>query len=163
MGEKQMETLIIEKESFKVIGMTLETLLSDEREQRNIPKLFEAFIKRIPEIKNRLNDNSIGIFIDPPNYNYKTDKFKWISGVEVSSVNDIPDGMESFIFQANTYARTTYIGPRDKAYTAYDHLYNWVQESEYELADTYGIEYYQQSHDDNHTVMDLMFPIRKNS
>ncbi|WP_078553057.1 GyrI-like domain-containing protein [Bacillus alkalicellulosilyticus] len=156
-----METKIIKKEPFTVIGMTLETLLSVEREQKNIQKLFDTFNKRIIEIENRLGDHAIGIFIDPPNYNPEADPFKWITGIEVSSSSIIPDGMESFEFPANTYACTTYQGGRDQAHYAYDYLYSWIIDSEYELADSYGIEIHQRQLKDDNIIMDLMFPIRK--
>lgn len=158
-----METRIIQKESFKVVGISLETLLKDEREQRNIPKLHQEFQKRITEIKHRVNADHLGIFVDPPNYDYRTDKFKWIAGVEVSSFNDIPEGMESITIPANTYACTTYRGTRDQAYLTYDFLYQWVEESEYELADTYGIEQYPKEEDHEETVhiMELMLPIKE--
>lgn len=158
-----METRIIQKESFKVVGISLETLLKDEREQRNIPKLHQEFQKRITEINHRTNADHMGIFVDPPNYDYRTDKFKWIAGVEVSSFSEIPEGMESITIPANTYACTTYRGTMDQAYLTYDFLYKWVEESEYELADTYGIEQYPQEKGEDETVhiMDLMFPIKK--
>jgi predicted transcriptional regulator YdeE len=156
-----METRIVEKDSFKVIGMSLETLLQDEREQRNIPKLFDAFAKRMTEVGNRNNDRSIGIFIDPPNYNPKTDKFKWIAGVEVSDDKDVPEGMEFYSFPKHTYACTTYRGSMDVAHQAYNYLYQWVKESEYTLADSFGIEYVLESNGDGSVVMDLMFPVKK--
>ncbi len=157
-----MKTRIIQKQSFMVIGVSLETLLKDEREQRNIPKLHQKFTGRISEIKNRINDSAIGIFIDPPNYNYQTDKFQWIAGVEVTSMEDIPEGMEAVSFPANTYACTTYKGKKNQAYQAYDYLYQWVAESEYELADSYGVEHYE-AYDEETTeeIMDLMFPVKK--
>ncbi|MCC2686561.1 MAG: hypothetical protein K0R75_3460 [Paenibacillaceae bacterium] len=154
-----METRIVEKDSFKVIGMTLETLLKDEREQRNIPKLFDAFAKRVAEIGNRENDRPIGIFIDPPNYNPNSDKFKWIAGVEVSDDKVVPEGMEFFSFPKHTYASTTYRGSADVAHQAYNYLYQWVRESEYKLADSFGIEQVLESNDDGTVVMDLMFPV----
>ncbi|MFC5404333.1 GyrI-like domain-containing protein [Cohnella soli] len=158
-----METTIIQKESFMAVGVSLETLLKDERENRFIPKMHAEFEERIHEIENRINDNAIGIFIDPPNYDYKIDMFKWIAGVEVSQIENIPDGMESITIPQNTYACTIYTGARDQAYQAYDYLYKWVQESEYELADSYGIEQYKKVNiESSEEVMVLMFPIRKN-
>lgn len=157
-----MEARIIEKQAFSVVGMSLETLLRDEREQRNIPKLFQTFEDRIEEVKNRSSDHSIGIFIDPPNYNHETDKFRWIAGVEVLNGHDIPNGMELYTFPANTYVCTTYKGPSDTTYHAYDFLYNWINESQdYGLADTYGIEQYLGSDDPGTQFMDLMLPVKK--
>lgn len=156
-----MEASIVEKEGFMVVGMTLQTLLEDEREQRNIPKLFDAFEKRIQEIEDRLNDNAIGVFIDPQNYQYEKDLFTWIAGVEVSNIDHIPAGMESFIFQPNTYASTLYNGPKNQAYTAYDYLYNWIDNSMYELAHTYGIELYEPNADDEKIVINLLLPVKK--
>ncbi|MCP1307335.1 GyrI-like domain-containing protein [Paenibacillus tyrfis] len=157
-----MKTTIIQKPSFMVVGVSLETLLQDEREQRNIPKLHQKFNERIAEITNRINDNAIGIFIDPPNYSYKLDKFKWIAGVEVTGMDELPEGMEAVSFPANTYACVTYKGKKNQAYQAYDYLYQWVAESEYELADTYGVEHYKEYDEETaEEIMDLMFPVKK--
>ena len=156
-----METMLTKMASFKVAGLSLETVLKDERESRNISKLFKAFENRIYEIKNRKSDTPIGIFIDPPDYNFETDPFKWITGVEVSSLDEIPKDMESITIPANTYAYTTYEGKINKGYQAYDYLYGWLAESEYELADSYGIERYLELRDDGTELMNLMFPVKK--
>jgi AraC family transcriptional regulator len=158
-----METRIIHKEPIYVVGISLQTLLKDEREKRNISKLHQEFEERITEIKNRVDENSIGIFIDPPDYDYRTDTFKWLAGVEVSNINEIiPDGMESITIPSNTYACSTYRGLIDQAHKAYDYLYKWVKESQYELADTYGIEQYRERNEKTaEGIMDLYFPIKK--
>jgi AraC family transcriptional regulator len=155
-----METRIIHKESIYVVGISLQTLLKDEREKRNIPKLR---VRRTNYwIKNRVDENSIGIFIDPPDYDYRTDTFKWLAGVEVSNINIILDGMESIAIPSNTYACSTYRGHIDQAHKAYDYLYKWVKESQYELADTYGIEQYRERNEKTvEGIMDLYFPIKK--
>lgn len=156
-----METKIKQEDSFKVVGMSLETILKDERENHDIPRLHQNFEKRISEIKNRKSDTPVGIFIDPPNYNPQTDPFKWIAGVEVSRVEDIPSGMESITIPANTYVYTTYKGKIEQGFRAYDYLYGWLDKSDYELADRYGVERYIEMHDDGTEVMNLMFPVKK--
>lgn len=160
-----METRIIQKEALFIVGLSLETLLQDEREQRNIPKLFDQFEQRVYEIKNRKSENTIGIFIDPPHYDHTRDPFKWITGVEVTALDDIPDGMEAHSIPANTYACTIYQGPKSSSYQAYDYLYQWVAQSDYELADTYGIEEYLAEADqaEGEQRMQLMLPVMKAS
>jgi AraC family transcriptional regulator len=159
-----LETRIIERNSFSVVGMTLSVLLKDERENKYIPKMHDQFEERISEIANRKNDHAVGIFIDPPNYDYTMDEFKWIAGVEVTEegTKDIPDGMEIMSFPSNIYACTTYRGSKNETYKAYEYLYQWVEKSEYEIADSYGVEEALLGEsNENERHFDLMLPVKK--
>lgn len=138
-----MEVQIISKDKLQIIGMRVETLLKDTREQMIIPRLQQQFNQRINEIKGaeRL-PITYGVFIDPPNYNPDTDLFTWIAGVEVSSETELPYDMIRYEIPAGTYAVLQYTGDIDNAGSAYDRLYHWVINSSFQSAGTYGFEEY---------------------
>ncbi|WP_313799986.1 GyrI-like domain-containing protein [Cytobacillus sp.] len=158
-----MDVRMERKPSLKIIGMTLSVLLQVERKHKLITKLHDQFDKRIHEIKAKKSPTFVyGIFIDPPNYQYETDEFTWVAGVEVDNLSEVPENMAGYEFPENLYAITTYKGPKGEAGHIYDALYNWIEESEYSLADTYGLEIYSENEDEeNMIIMDLCFPILK--
>lgn len=159
-----MEIRIEKKAAFKVIGMTLSIILSEERRKKLITGLHDKFNDRVHEIKNQITPmRYYGIFIDPPNYNPDTDPFTWIAGVEVDDISNPPKEMKGFEFPEHLYAVTSYHGPKGEAGNLYDTFYHWVSQSDYELAADYGLEIYSDSSDDlepNHIKMELWFPIK---
>lgn len=159
-----MAIQIIEREQFRIIGMKLETLLRDTREQMLIPMLQQSFNKRLKEIKNAVGlPITYGVFIDPPNYNPDTDLFTWIAGVEVKPYAEPPIGMISYELTKATFAVLQYQGDIDNAGDAYGELYEWIRYSEYEQAGTYGFEMYSKVHtplERGKSVFLLHFPIK---
>ncbi|MDN4606289.1 GyrI-like domain-containing protein [Sporosarcina highlanderae] len=153
------------KDAFKVIGMTLSVLLHDERKKKLITTLHDDFNDRVHEVKNRVNTKiGYGIFIDPPNYNPETDPFTWIAGVEVDDVSNPPEGMRGFEFPEQLYVVTSYEGPNGEAGNLYGALYNWVRQSDYQIAGDYGVEVYSDDNeelDPNEIRMELCLPIEK--
>lgn len=72
--------------------------------------------------------------------------------------------MEAVELPANLYAKVTYEGSLDQAYQAYDFLYQWISDLEYELAGDDGIERYNEHHivkKEGHGSLDLFLPIKK--
>jgi AraC family transcriptional regulator len=142
-----MEVHIIKKEKIQIMGMKVETLLKDTKEQMIIPKLQQQFNERVYEINGAKQlPVTYGIFIDPPNYNPSTDVFTWVAGVEVSDEFELPEKMIRYEIPEGTYAVLKYTGDIDNAGSAYDRLYNWVKNSSYQLAGTYGFEEYSTIH-----------------
>lgn len=164
---KVMTIKIIEREASHIIGMQLETLLQDTREQQIIPQLQQSFNKRVNEVHGAIGlPITYGIFIDPPNYNPDTDPFIWIAGVETSTDVEPPAGMISYDLPKATYAVLEYQGDIDKAGEAYDELYKWIHESEYEQVGTYGFELYSKIHSPlERRVADFLlhFPVKLTS
>jgi AraC family transcriptional regulator len=102
-----MEVDIIKKEKMQIVGMKVETLLKDTKEQMIIPKLQQQFNQRVHEIKGAKQlPVTYGIFIDPPNYNPNTDLFTWVAGVEVSDKFELPENMISMRFQKVQVSRS---------------------------------------------------------
>jgi AraC family transcriptional regulator len=138
---------IVEIDQFHIIGLKQETLLRDTRDQMIIPKLQQSFNERLEEVKGILGfPNTYGVFIDPPNYNPDTDLFTWIAGVEVTPDAEPPVGMISYELPKATYAVLEYAGNIDRAGDAYGELSEWINNSEYEQAGTYGFEMYSKVH-----------------
>jgi predicted transcriptional regulator YdeE len=117
------------------------------------PALNARFEERKHEIANRVNSSlQYAVSIDPPNYNDDADEFELMIGVEVDSLEHIPDGMESMELLSSTYASV--VKADDSTFGS---LIRWINESDYELADSYSIEV----HDLNKDSVLLMFPILK--
>jgi AraC family transcriptional regulator len=142
-----MAIRIVERENFRIIGMKVETLLKDTREQQIIPKLQQSFNEKLEEVSGA-DDLPItyGLFIDPPNYNPDIDLFTWIAGVKVSPDAEPPVGMILYELPKATYAVLEYKGDIDRAGDAYGELFEWINNSEYEQAGTYGFELYSKVH-----------------
>ncbi|CAG7657654.1 GyrI-like domain-containing protein [Paenibacillus allorhizosphaerae] len=142
-----MVVRIVEREHFRIIGLKLETLLNETREQMLIPKLQQSFNEKLEEVNGAIDlPTTYGLFIDPPNYKPDTDHFTWIAGVKVSPDAEPPKGMISYELPRTTYAVLEYRGDIDRAGNAYGELYKWISNSEYELAGTYGFELYSMVH-----------------
>lgn len=157
---------IIEREQFRIIGTKLETLLQETREQKIIPKHQQSFNERLKEVTGAVAlPITYGVFIDPPNYNPDTDLFSWIAGVEVNADVVPLDGMIAYELPKATYAVMEYRGDIDTAGEAYDELFRWINNnSEYELAGSYGFEMYSTVHsplERGTANFSLHFPIRK--
>ncbi|WP_062052606.1 GyrI-like domain-containing protein [Bacillus sp. JCM 19034] len=159
-----MKIKIIERKQLRIIGMKLETLLQDTREQKIIPEFQQFFNTRLNEINGAMGlPITYGIFIDPPNYNPDTDLFTWIAGVEVNTDVEPPVGMIEYELPKSTYAVLEYEGDNDSAGNAYGELYEWINNSEFEQAGSYGFEMYSTVHsplERGFSEFLLHFPIR---
>lgn len=74
----------------------------------------------------------------------------YMMGVQVTSPDGIPEGMRSFTLPAGLYARVTFQAHDREALTdsalegAYDHLYKWLTESGYTMAEMLAAEVYME-------------------
>ncbi len=160
-----MEIKIVERKQSRIIGMKLEVLLQDTREHMIIPKFQKLFNTRLNEVNGAIGlPTTYGIFIDPPNYNPDTDLFTWIAGVEVNAGAEPPVDMIVYDLPKSTYALLEYKGDIDSAGNAYGKLYEWITNSEFEQAGSYGFEMYSTVHsqlEQGFSNFVLHFPIRK--
>ncbi|MGN7940943.1 GyrI-like domain-containing protein [Virgibacillus sp. 6R] len=159
-----MKIKIVERKQTRIIGMKLETLLQETREQMIIPKFQQSFHTRLNEVNGAIGlPITYGIFIDPPNYNPDTDLFTWIAGVEVNTDVEPPLGMISYELPKAAYAVLEYKGDINSAGNAYGELYDWINNSEFEQAGSYGFEMYSNVHsplEQGFSNFLLHFPIR---
>lgn len=156
---------IVNRDKTSIVGLTVDVLLKDTKEQLIIPKLQQSFNEMVNEIEGAVAlPVTYGVFIDPPNYNPHSDLFTWIAGVEVEEGVKPQEGMICYEIPSGTYAVLTYTGNIDNAGSAYDQLYTWISSSEYELAGTHGFEMYMKNHsvpERQETEMKLHFPVNK--
>ncbi|WP_433752936.1 GyrI-like domain-containing protein [Paenibacillus amylolyticus] len=142
-----MHIEIIERTETRIVGLKVETLLRDTKEQHIIPKLQQRFNEVVKEVPGAVNlPTTYGVFIDPQDYNPDTDLFTWIAGVECEFENELIEDMVSYVIPAGTYAVFHYEGNIDNAGSAYDQLYNWINESKYKQKGSYGFELYATIH-----------------
>ncbi|MBU4315736.1 MAG: effector binding domain-containing protein [Proteobacteria bacterium] len=140
-GGTIVEPKIITKETFKVIGMTY----YGDNQKNEIQRLWENFLPEEESIKNRIHpDIGYGICYpveDPDN----TSAFEYLAAVEVSNLDEIPEGMEGRTIPAQKYAVFLHRGPVDKITETYQTIYAlWQPKSGYELIKAPDFECYDE-------------------
>lgn len=165
-----IETKIIEKPAFSVVGMT-ETIQFDPAlppSENAIAKLWERFGKRIPEIPGQLGWRSFGLMLQNPD-NLPGAPFEYTAAVQIDQDSDIPEGMVRIEVPAARYIVMTSRGPLDGISDVFGHFWGqWLPNSLYEYdggtrTGNYEFEFYDQRYtqpDDPHSEIDVYFPIR---
>jgi AraC family transcriptional regulator len=165
-----IETKIIEKPSFSVIGIT-ETIHFDSSlppSENAIAKLWGRFGKRIPEVGSQLGWRSFGLMLQNPD-NPPGTPFEYTAAVQVYQDGDIPEGMTRIEVPAARYIVLTHRGHLDGIGEAFKHFWgHWLPNSPYEYdggtrTGKYEFEFYDQRYtqpDDPNSEIDLYFPIR---
>lgn len=127
---KNLNVKIIELNERKLVGFSLEMSYANNL----TANLWRSFMPRKHEIKRIVNSDLISMQIYPvsfdfsPNINYR----KW-AAVEVSQVEDIPQGMESYTIQGGLYALIHYKGLSTDT-RVFGYIFNeWLPQSEYLL------------------------------
>lgn len=165
-----IETKIIEKPAFRVVGIT-ETVHFDSTvpsSENAIAKLWTRFGSRIPEIQGQLGWRSYGLMLQNPD-NPPGAPFDYTASVQISADGDIPEGMISIEVPAARYLVLTYRGQLDGISDAFMHFWGHVlPDSPYEYdggvrTGKYEFEFYDQRYTqpgDPNSEIDLYFPIR---
>ncbi|MDB4865949.1 MAG: hypothetical protein JWR03_282 [Cohnella sp.] len=161
-----MEAVIVDKQAMKLIGLATNVTLYDVQQNKITIKLASNFLERRPEVKNCIHEREVfGISTDPEDYNPETDPFEFFIGVEVSSDENMPEGMVFREIPANTYALFTFKGPAENAGAVHAYLYStWLKQSGYELSGLYNIEIYDERNhgpESDESITDICFPVRK--
>jgi len=158
-GGITLKPKIVEKSEFKIIGMKY----YGSNKNNEIPKLWIEFIKRIDKIKNRVElKTSLGVCEYVPNLTDESE-FGYIACVEVSSLDEIPEGMSSQVISSNKYAVFTHNGLTDKLGDTYEYIHGtWLPKSSYELAPAHDFELYDERFNPNseESEMDIYIPIK---
>jgi AraC family transcriptional regulator len=93
-----MSIKIAERPKFTVVGLKYR----GKNEQGEIPQLWQALGPRTGEIQNMVDDKAAyGI---SANIDNETGEFDYIAGYEVSSTEEVPEGMVAFQVPAGRYA-----------------------------------------------------------
>lgn len=136
-GGDILEPKIVHKDELKVVGMPY----YGNNSKGEISQIWGVFCKRMNEIKNKTNfEVSYGV-CDPEVS--EDGKFHYTACVEVSSFEDIPEGMVTKVVPEGRYAVFTYNGPIEKIGEFYKKIYkDWLPNSEYEVEIRPDFEYY---------------------
>jgi AraC family transcriptional regulator len=156
-----MEPVIVTRSEFSVIGVCLETSTTDGRNFREIPEFWEKVLgeKQLERIPNRKKaGTTLGICLD-----FREDGgFSYIIGAEVTSTQNIPEGMVAKILPQALYAVFTARGemPGSIQKTVKAIYEEWFPNSRYRRADTADFELYdERSCAGENAEVDIYVPI----
>ncbi|GMK41295.1 hypothetical protein PCCS19_43510 [Paenibacillus sp. CCS19] len=160
-----MESKIMQRDGLLLAGLAVNVTLGDVESGLTI-RLGEQFLARRHEIRNEINAREVfGLSTDPDDYNPETDPFEFFIGVEVSSVDNLPDGMVYREVPKNEYVIFSFEGPAENAGPVHHYLYStWLNNNDYKLASPYNIEVYDERNKGPkavESVTDIYFPVVK--
>ena len=126
--EDKIPFKIVQKEAMTIVGMQIRSSLKNNE----VPQLWMKFSPHENEIQHVINPSNFwGISFD---YEQKKDdtEFSYLAGKEVTSKEDIPDGMTFIEIPAHTYAVFTHKGSLDYLTKTYNYIYGiWLPKSNY--------------------------------
>ncbi len=135
-----MEPKIAKMETKYLIGMHMVMSISNNK----TPELWQKFMPRRKEVKNRLNSEYISMQVFEKNMENRfapeTVFEKW-AVVEVSEIEDIPEGMEKYKLSGGEYAVFIHKGPATTFPKTMQYIFGtWFPESKYEFDDRENFE-----------------------
>ncbi len=111
---------IKEKGEFKVVGIEIKTNVQECIDNNPHPKLWGDFMERVGEIKNRVGEIYYGVSKE---ISKQECSFTSMACVEVSSLEDIPEGMVGKTVPASKYAVFEHKGKVEDLTKTYERLY----------------------------------------
>ncbi|MBU3916297.1 GyrI-like domain-containing protein [bacterium] len=115
----------------KLVGIRIEMSLSNNRTS----ELWQTFMPRRTEIKNRLTSDFISMQNYGENWNFSPNSLfeKWAT-VEVSSFAEVPHSMEQYLLHGGRYAVFIHHGPASEAAKTMQYIFGqWFPKSKYIL------------------------------
>ena len=160
-GGITMEPRILQMDMFKIVGMKY----YGENKNNEIGRLWDLFNPRVSEIKNQQGSNVRYGICYPIGDSAEKGEFEYIALIEVSDLNEIPEGMVGRTIQTQTYAVFTHKGSLEKIAETYKYIYGtWHPKSGYELLKTPDFEYYDERFDpdtEEDSEFDIYIPIKQ--
>ena len=153
-----MEPEIREISEFKIIGLQCQTEMGKTME--DLPKLWDEYMGRLDEIKNRVDDKvgfGVSISDDP-----SSKKFTYLAGAEVTDDSNIPEGMTMIIIKPAKYVVFTHKGPIEKLGETYNNIWNeWLPKSNLKVnVKAPCLERYDDRFkDDESSIMEILFTL----
>jgi AraC family transcriptional regulator len=157
-----MKPIIKKLAQKQLIGQSVQMSLANNK----TGQLWQAFGPRIKEIPNRVSTDKISMQVYPPLYYEQFSPIKafekWAT-VEVSTLNNIPAGMQTFVLEEGLYAVFNYKGSSSDP-SIFRYIFSeWIPHSEYEVDDrphfeVLGTKYQNNSPDSEE---EIWIPIRK--
>jgi AraC family transcriptional regulator len=163
-----MEPKYIELPQKKVVGMGTKfvSILSPQKNNAQVlPALWQGFIGRLGEIKNRVGEATFGLCEMLPELAGKAhkDEMFYIAGTEVADFNSVPKGMIQRVVPAGRYACFTHKGRLDRLEQTMKEIYlAWLPKSKLQLRDAPHLELDDQrfAHDSDKSEFDILLPVR---
>jgi predicted transcriptional regulator YdeE/DNA-binding transcriptional MerR regulator len=151
---RQVEPKIVSRPAFHVVGMHYR----GKNEKGEIGQMWAEFTQRMDEIEHHISTGeSFGVCSDIAP---AEGLFEYVTGVEVSSAEDVPDGMVHWHVPANTYAVFTCTLPT--IHETYRYAFEtWLPQSGYKRADGPDFERYDLSFepDEEGSELTIYIPI----
>lgn len=150
-----MRPKIVSRPAFAVVGMKVR----GQNENNEIPQMWQALGPRVPEIRNIADDRvAYGI---SANMDENTGEFDYVAGFEVSTAEEIPEGMVRFEVPGGKYAVFSTTLPKIGE-TFHNAYHTWLPESGYQAAGGPEFEVYDEQFDsqDPSSEFDLYIPVQ---
>lgn len=169
-GGITMTPKFVERGEMKVVGLGTPfiSILSPERNNHIlIPRLWDAYLPRAREIRNRLGPVDVGLCEEyrPPEAAAREapgGDCYYIAGTEVSSLEDVPAGMVAKVVPAGRYAVFTHRGSLAKLEYTMNYIYgSWLPKSGFEREERPDLEVYDERFkgDREDSELDVYIPI----
>jgi predicted transcriptional regulator YdeE len=148
-----VEVEIVNRPAFTVVGI----MYHGKNEANEVPRLWGELWSRSKEIKNRVDPSvAYGVL---GKKDCDSGEFDYMAGLEVDSVADVPEGMDSWEVPEQTYAVFACTLPTLMETMQYA-FETWLPQSAYERADGPGFELYGEDFDhEERPAMSLFIPI----
>jgi len=154
---------IVTQERMQLVGVKTE-FYSVDSEKNNmadkLPLLWDEFVPRMEEIQHKVSGLACGVIQQTKE---KTDLLEYYAAVEVSDINDLPEGMVSVEIPVSTYAKFTHKGNVASINNTVNYVYSsWLMQSD--KRHTYGadLEIYGEEYipDSDDSVVYYSIPIK---
>ena len=134
---------MVTRDGFSIIGISVRTTNKDNKAAEDIGKLWEQFFadNLSEKIPNKLSSDIYSIYTDYKS-NY-TEEYTTILGIPVSSLENIPEGLEGRQFEEGGFEVFTAKGQMPKA-VADTWIDIWDRDAELQRKYTYDFEVYDE-------------------
>ncbi|MBN2830478.1 MAG: AraC family transcriptional regulator [Candidatus Cloacimonetes bacterium] len=162
-GEKKMKTKIVNRDSFKVIGLDCYC----SQIENTIPQLWDRFMKVMHQVPNvKPSQACYGVCLTKDEVHVTPEsEFRYIAGLEVTSFDEIPEGMVQYTVPKGEYLVVEHVGALDSLPKTYDWVYKvWFEDnSEYETIGNLDFEVYDErfKFGESDSVMEIWVPVNR--
>jgi AraC family transcriptional regulator len=146
----------------KLVGKKMKMSYADYR----IGELWVSFMPRRKEITNSVNNDLISMVVYQPTHfaDFKpTNEFERWAAVEVDSLDQVPNEMETYTLPAGLYAVFLYKGTSTDIASFYQNIFTvWLPNSEYALDDRAHFELLGEKYKNNDPLSEeeIWIPIK---
>ncbi|MBC7713652.1 MAG: GyrI-like domain-containing protein [Rhizobacter sp.] len=126
------------------LGKFISVLSPDKNNMVVIPALWQSFMPRLHEVKNAKSSVNLGVCYEVlPAEVSRPDECMYMAATEVTTFDNVPEGMKTFTIPAGEYAIFTHKGPLDTFEHTMNYIYgSWLPKSGKKLRHAPDIEWY---------------------